>query len=215
MQLKQYIDMPNTVKHYMDMAKMIGRTMEEHTVINFYIKTDDETEPKLFFDYLYYDLNMCDCNEYGILYRIISDITIHNFTATCKISYEDNIQKFSIYIDKTENKLNINMLKDIIKRSMDHSLWMPYSEFLNNNRRMLKECDKLRLYAYDLTNDNGDCVKLVSDIPKLLDCPVIFYRFTEPGSISIYIDTENFRNDNHMKEQEFIKNYAMGVKQNG
>lgn len=22
---KQYIDMPNTVKHYMDMAKMIGR----------------------------------------------------------------------------------------------------------------------------------------------------------------------------------------------
>lgn len=210
---KQYIDMPNTVKHYMDMAKMIGRTMEKHIVTNFYIKTDDETEPKLFFDYLYYDLNMCDCNEYGILYSIISDITIHNFTATCKISYEDNIQKFSIYIDKAENKLNINMLKDIIKRSMDHSLWMPYSEFLN--KRMLKQCEKLRLYAYDLTNDNGDCVELVSDIPKLLDCPVMFYRFTELGSISIYIDTENFRNDNHMKEQEFIKNYAMEVKQNG
>lgn len=210
---KQYIDMPNTVKHYMDMAKMIGRTMEEHIVINFYINTDDETEPKLFFDYLYYDLNMCDCNEYGILYSIISDITIHNFTATCKISYEDNIQKFSIYIDKAENKLNMNMLKDIIKRSMDHSLWMPYSEFLNKG--MLNKCEKLRLYAYDLTNDNGDCVELVSNISKLLDCPVMFYKFTEPRSISIYIDTEDFRNDNHMKKQEFIKNYAMEVKQNG
>lgn len=209
---KQYIDTPNTVKHYMDMAKMIGRTMKEHIVINFYINTDDETEPKLFFDYLYYDLNMCDCNEYGILYSIISDITIHNFTATCKISYEDNIQKFSIYIDKAENKLNMNMLKDIIKRSMDHSLWMPYSEFLNKD--MLKKCEKLRLYAYDLTNDNGNCVELVSDISKLLDCPVMFYKFTEPRSISIYIDTENFRNDNHIKEQEFIKNYAMEVKQN-
>lgn len=213
MAVKQYIDTPNTVKHYMDMAKVIERTIKEPMITYFYIKTDDG--PKLFFDYLYYDLNMCDCNEYGILYSIISDIMIHDFTAICKISYEDNIQKFSIYIDKAENKLNINMLKDIIKRSMDHSLWMPYSEFLNNNRRMLKECDKLRLYAYDLTNDNGDCVELVSDIPKLLDCPVIFYRFTEPGSISIYIDTENFRNDNHMKEQEFIKNYAMEVKQNG
>lgn len=210
---KQHIDMPNTVKHYMDMAKMIGRTMEEHIVINFYIKTDDETKPKLFFDYLYYDLNMCDCNEYGILYSIISDITIHNFTATCKISYEDNIQKFSIYIDKAENKLNMDMLKDIIKRSMDHSLWMPYSEFLNKG--MLNKCEKLRLYAYDLTNDNGDCVELVSDISKLLDCPVMFYKFTEPRSISIYIDTEDFRNDNHMKKQEFIKNYAMEVKQNG
>lgn len=210
---KQYIDMPNTVKHYMDMAKMIGRTMEEHIVINFYIKTDDETKLKLFFDYLYYDLNMCDCNEYGILYSIISDITIHNFTATCKISYEDNIQKFSIYIDKAENKLNMDMLKDIIKRSMDHSLWMPYSEFLNKG--MLNKCEKLRLYAYDLTNDNGDCVELVSDISKLLDCPVMFYKFTEPRSISIYIDTEDFRNDNHMKKQEFIKNYAMEVKQNG
>lgn len=209
---KQYIDTPNTVKHYMDMAKMIGRTMKEHIVINFYINTDDETEPKLFFDYLYYDLNMCDCNEYGILYSIISVITIHNFTATCKISYEDNIQKFSIYIDKAENKLNMNMLKDIIKRSMDHSLWMPYSEFLNKD--MLKKCEKLRLYAYDLTNDNGNCVELVSDISKLLDCPVMFYKFTEPRSISIYIDTENFRNDNHIKEQEFIKNYAMEVKQN-
>lgn len=212
MAVKQYIDTPNTVKHYMDMAKMIRRTMEEHIVINSYIKTDDETKPKLFFDYLYYDLNMCDCNEYGILYSIISDITIHNFTATCKISYEDNIQKFSIYIDKAENKLNMNLLKDIIKRSMDHSLWMSYSEFLNT--RMLKECDKLHLYAYDLTNDNGDCVELVSDIPKSLDCPVMFYRFAEPGSLSIYIDTEDFRNDNHMEEQEFIKNYAMEVKQN-
>lgn len=210
---KQYIDTPNTVKHYMDMAKMIRRTMEEHIVINFYIKTDDETKPKLFFDYLYYDLNMCDCNEYGILYSIISDITIHNFTATCKISYEDNIQKFSIYIDKAENKLNMDMLKDIIKRSMDHSLWMPYSEFLNKG--MLNKCEKLRLYAYDLTNDNGDCVELVSDISKLLDCPVMFYKFTEPRSISIYIDTEDFRNNNHMKKQEFIKNYAMEVKQNG
>lgn len=209
MEIKQYIDRPNTVKHYMDMAKRL----EEHTVINFYIKTDDETKPKLFFDYLYYDLNMCDCNEYGILYSIISDITIHNFTATCKISYEDNIQKFSIYIDKAENKLNIDMLKDIIKRSMDHSLWMPYSEFLNKG--MLNKCEKLRLYAYDLTNDNGDCVELVSDISKLLDCPVMFYKFTEPRSISIYIDTEDFRNDNHMKKQEFIKNYVMEVKQNG
>lgn len=118
---KQHIDMPNTVKHYMDMAKMIGRTM-------------------------------------------------------------------------------------------DHSLWMTYSEFLN--KYMLKKCEKLRLYAYDLTNDNGDCVELVSDISKLLDCPVILYKFTEPRSISIYIDTEDFRNDNHMKEQEFIKNYAMEVKQN-
>lgn len=28
MTVKQYIDIPNTVKHYMDMAKMIGKTME-------------------------------------------------------------------------------------------------------------------------------------------------------------------------------------------
>lgn len=206
MSYKQYIDTPNTVKHYMDMAKMIGRTMEEHIVVNFYIKTDDETEPKLFFDYLYYDLNMCDCNYYATCYGMISDIIIFNCTATCKISYEDNIQKFSIYIDKAENKLNIDMIKSIIKRNMEHYLWMPYSEFLNKG--MFKKCEKLRLYAYDLTNDNGDCVELVSDISKLLDCPVMFYKFNEPRSISIYIDTEDFRNDNHMKKQEFIKNYA-------
>lgn len=210
MAVKQYIDTPNTVKHYMDMAKRL----EEHIVTYFYIKTDDGTKPKLFFDYLYHDLNMCDCNEYGTCYGMISDIMIYNCTATCKISYEDNFQKFSIYIDKAENKLNMDTIKSIIKRNMDHSLWMPYSEFLNN-RRMIKKCNKLHLYAYDLTNDNGDCVELVSGISKLLDCPVMFYRFTEPGSISIYIDTEDFRNDNHMEEQEFIKNYAMEVKQNG
>ena len=68
---KQYIDIPNTVKHYMDMVKMIGRTM-------------------------------------------------------------------------------------------DHSLWMSYSEFLNKG--MLNKCEKLRLYAYDLTNDNGGCVELTSII---------------------------------------------------
>lgn len=208
---KQYIDTPNTVKHYMDMAKMIERIMKDPIVTYFYIKTDDR--PKLFFDYLYYDLNMCDCNEYGTCYSMISDIMIFNCTATCKISYEDNIQKFSIYIDKAENKLNMDTIKGIIKRNMDHSLWMPYSEFLNKG--MLNKYEKLRLYAYDLTNDNGDCVELVSDISKLLDCPVMFYKFTKPRSISIYIDTEDFRNDNHMKKQEFIKNYAMEVKQNG
>lgn len=190
---------------------MIERIMKDPIVTYFYIKTDDR--PKLFFDYLYYDLNMCDCNEYGTCYSIISDIMIFNYTATCKISYEDNIQKFSIYIDKAENKLNMDTIKGIIKRNMKHYLWIPYSEFLNKG--MLNKCEKLHLYAYDLTNDNGDCVELVSDISKLLDCPVMFYKFTEPQSISIYIDTENFRNDNHMKKQEFIKNYDMEVKQNG